>query len=166
MKLVVIALSALGLASAFTPPASVARASVSSSANVQMFVGKSSNQPKKQGAKGVLTSKPAPLSPGSNYPTTKNIQTQGNGFGSFVQKFQTVKKSKYGVPIFLPNGNINPQYLAKEREDMRTQSKANTKAAEAKRKKLIDKKEFELADYVRKKIGDVGSGSDYYQSGR
>merc|ERR1719198_525404 len=111
MKLVVIALSALGLASAFTPPASVARASVSS---------------------------------------------QGNGFGSFVQKFQTVKKSKYGVPIFLPNGNINPQYLAKEREDMRTQSKANTKAAEAKRKKLIAKKEFELADYVRKKIGDVG----------
>ena len=100
-------------------------------------------------------------------PTTKNIQTQKNGFGTFLQKFQTTKgKSKYGVPIFLPNGNINPAYLAKEREDMRAQSKKNTQAAEAKRKKLIAKKEFELADYVRKKIGTVGSGKDYYQSGR
>ena len=48
-----------------------------------------------------------PLSPGSNYPTTKNIQTQRNGFGTWLQKFQTVgQKSKYGVPIFLPNGNV------------------------------------------------------------
>merc|ERR1711918_265710 len=89
-----------------------------------------------------------PLSAGSNYPTTKNIQTQRNGFGSFVQKFQTVSgKSKYGVPIFLPNGNVNPAYLAAERKE-----------AAAKVKKLISKKEFELADYVRKKIGNVGSG--------
>merc|ERR1712195_72223 len=59
-----------------------------------------------------------PLSPGSNYPTTKNIQTQGNGFGTFLQKFQTVSgKSKYGMPIFLPNGNVNPAYLAAERKD-------------------------------------------------
>merc|ERR1719454_1588828 len=125
------------------------RASVTSSADVTMI------------------GKPKPLSPGSNYPTTKNIQTQKNGFGTFVQKFQTAKgKSKYGVPIFLPNGNINPAYLAKEREDMRAQSKKNTQSAEAKRKKLIAKKEFELADYVRKKIGNVGSGKDYYQGGR
>jgi len=75
-------------------------------------------------------------------------------------------KSKYGVPIFLPNGNINPAYLAKEREETRMMSKKNTKTAEAKRKALISKKQFELADYVRKKIGDVGSGKDYYQSGR
>merc|ERR1711988_489412 len=107
-----------------------------------------------------------PLSAGSNYPTTKNIQTQKNGFGTFVQKFQTVSKSKYGVPIFLPNGNINPAYLAAERKDMMAQSKKNTQAAEAKRKNLIAKKSFELADYVRKKIGNVGSGQDYYQSGR
>ena len=39
-------------------------------------------------------------------------------------------------------------------------------ATEAKRAKLINKKEFELADYVRKKIGEVGSGKKYYQSGR
>merc|ERR1719326_2709102 len=100
-----------------------------------------------------------PLSPGSNYPSTKNIQQQANGFGTFVQKFQTTKgKSKYGVPIFLPNGNVNPAYLAAERAEARAASKRNTKAAEAKRKNLISKKSFELADYVRKKVGEVGSG--------
>ena len=32
---------------------------------------------------------------------------------------QTVSgKSKYGMPIFLPNGNINPAYLAAERKEM------------------------------------------------
>jgi len=51
-------------------------------------------------------------------------------------------------------------------EDQRTQSKKNTQAAEAKRKKLIAKKQFELADYVRKKIGNVGSNPDSDQSGR
>jgi len=118
-------------------------------------------------SKPAVSNKARPLSPGSNYPGTKNIQVQRNGFGTFMQKFQTTSgKSKYGVPIFLPNGNINPAYLAKEREDQRTQSKKNTQAAEAKRKKLIAKKQFELADYVRKKIGNVGSNPDYYQSGR
>merc|ERR1719326_2665550 len=135
----------VGAAAAFVPPASVqqlTRAAVASSADVTMMAGK-----------------PKPLSPGSNYPSTKNIQTQGNGFGTFVQKFQLAKgKSKYGVPIFLPNGNINPAYLAAERAESRGQSKKNTKSAEAKRKSLISKKNFELADYVRRKIGNVGSG--------
>merc|ERR1719230_2325143 len=100
-----------------------------------------------------------PLSPGSNYPTTKNIQTQRNGFGTFVQKFQTVSsKSKYGVPVFLPNGNVNPAYLAAERKEMAAQKAKNIKATEAKRKGLIAGKSFELADYIRKKIGEVGSG--------
>lgn len=100
-------------------------------------------------------------------PSTSNIQKQANGFGSFVQKFQKASgKSKYGVPIFLPNGNVNPAYLAAERAEARAQSTKNTKAAEAKRKSLISKKSFELADYVRKKVGEVGSGKDYYQSGR
>jgi len=157
----------LGAASAFVPPASMqqlTRATVSSSSNVEMFY-KSGGAPKKgalQGFKGVR-----PLSAGSNYPSTKNIQTQGNGFGTFVQKFQTSKgKSKYGVPIFLPNGNVNPAYLAAERAEQRSVSKRNTKAAEAKRKGLISKKGFELADYVRKKVGEVGSGKEFYQSGR
>jgi len=100
-------------------------------------------------------------------PSTSNIQKQANGFGAFVQKFQKASgKSKYGMPIFLPNGNVNPAYLAAERAEARAQSTKNTKAAEAKRKNLIGKKSFELADYVRKKVGEVGSGKDYYQSGR
>merc|ERR1719197_2081352 len=40
---------------------------------------------------------------GNPYQSRKNMQKQRNGFGAFVQKFQTVSgKSKYGVPIFLP----------------------------------------------------------------
>lgn len=70
------------------------------------------------------------------------------------------------MPIFLPNGNVNPAYLAAERKELMEASKKNTKTAEAKRKALISGKSFELADYVRKKIGAVGSGKDYYQSGR
>merc|ERR1711918_175274 len=111
--------------------------------------------------------KARPLSAGSNYPTTKNIQTQRNGFGTFVQKFQTVSgKSKYGVPIFLPNGNVNPAYLAAERKEMQAKSKLNIQATENKRKKLVANKQFELADYIKKAIGTVGSGKDYYQSGK
>merc|ERR1711918_133129 len=102
-----------------------------------------------------------------NYPSTKNIQKQGNGFGSFLQKFQTVGgKSKYGVPIFLPNGNVNPAYHAAERKEMAGQSKRNRIATENKRKKLVANKQFELADYIRKAIGSVGSGKEYYQSGK
>merc|ERR1712118_146271 len=67
-----------------------------------------------------------------------NRQKQRNGFGTFVQKFQLASgKSKYGVPIFLPNGNVNPAYLKAEREEIQAQSKLNTKKAESKRKNLI-----------------------------
>lgn len=79
---------------------------------------------------------------------------------------QVSGKSKYGMPIFLPNGNVNPAYLAAERKDQAAVKAKNIKATGAKVKKLISKKEFELSDYVRKKIGEVGSGKDYYQSGR
>jgi len=97
----------------------------------------------------------------------KNVQIQRNGFGTFVQKFQTVSgKSKYGVPIFLPNGNVNPAYLAAERKDIQAASKRNSMATEAKRKNLIKNKSFELADYIKKAVGPVGSGKEYYQSGR
>merc|ERR1711968_143105 len=106
---------------------------------------------KPQGYAADVDKRARPLSPGSNFPTTKNIQTQRNGFGTFVQKFQTASgKSKYGVPIFLPNGNVNPAYLAAERKDMAAQKKKNISAAEAKRKNLIANNQFELADYIRK----------------
>merc|ERR1739848_931720 len=98
-----------------------------------------------------VTAKAKPLSPGSNYPATKNIQTQSNGFGTWLSKFQTVSgKSKYGMPIFLPNGNVNPAYLAAERKEMAERKTKNIRMVENKRNKLISKKEFELADYIRK----------------
>jgi len=154
----------LGLASAFVPPATMQPLTRSSSA---LEISMMARKPPASPTKPVVGKGAKPLSPGSNYPVTKNIQTQKNGFGSFVQKFQLASgKSKYGVPIFLPNGNINPAYLAAERKDQATQSKKNINAAEAKRKNLIAKGQFELADYVRKKIGEVGSGKNYYQSGR
>jgi len=176
-------LLSLGLVSAFVPPAAVHRAAVGPAADITMFSGNSKSTPKKSApaakkSGGLFSGKASPtrptvskgakpLSPGSNYPTTKNIQTQRSGFGSFVQKFQLASgKSKYGVPIFLPNGNVNPAYLAAERAEARGASKKNTATAEAKRKALVSGKQFELADYVRKKIGEVGSGKDYYQSGR
>merc|ERR1719253_115504 len=144
----------VGAAAAFTPPATlqpVSRVAVSES-GIMM---------------GAKKSAPKPLSPGSNYPATKNIQTQSNGFGTFVQKFTLAKgKSKYGVPVFLPNGNVNPAYLAAERKEMAAIKAKNRAATEAKRKGLIKSKQFELADYIRKKIGEVGSGKDYYSSGR
>ena len=61
---------------------------------------------------------------------------------------------------------MNPAFLAAERKEMAAQKVLNRKATEAKRKSLIANKQFELADYIRKKIGEVGSGKEYYQSGR
>merc|ERR1711982_221185 len=62
-----------------------------------------------------------------------NIMTQKNGFGAWLQKFQTQdKNSKYGVPIFDENGNVNPAYLAAERKEMADKKKQNIAAAEKK----------------------------------
>ena len=145
-----------GASSAFVPPATMqplTRATAAS--DITMM------------AKPKVGKNAKPLSPGSNYPSTKNIQTQRNGFGTFLQKFETVTgKSKYGMPIFLPNGNVNPAYLAAERKELAATKKKNMQAVEVKRKGLIAKGQFELADYIKKKIGEVGSGKSYYQSGR
>merc|ERR1719326_31371 len=114
-----------------------------------------------------VTAKAKPLSPGSNYPTTKNIQTQSTGFGSFLQKFQLSEgKSKYGMPIFLPSGNINPAYLAAERKAMAAQSKKNVVAQAGKTKKMKAAKTFELGDFIKKTVGRVTDGKSYYESGR
>merc|ERR1719326_282249 len=107
-----------------------------------------------------VTAKAKPLSPGSNYPTTKNIQTQSTGFGTFLQKFQLASgKSKYGMPIFLPNGNINPAYLAAE-------SKKNIAAQTGKTKKMKAAKTFELGDFIAKTVGKATDSKAYYESGR
>merc|ERR1719396_22503 len=162
----------VGLTSAFVPPASVPgvqRVAVSRTADISMGAKKglfNFGQPASP-TKPVVSKKATPLSPGSNYPTTKNIMVQSNGFGTWLQKFQTVSgKSKYGMPIFLPNGNVNPAYLAAERKEQAAVKAKNINATGAKVKKLIAKGDFELAGYIRKKIGEVGSGKDYYQSGR
>merc|ERR1740121_785386 len=155
---------AFGLAAAFVPQSTLlpARAVVSHAGEVSMFFGGKKSAPKKVAKKGP---KPKPLSPGSNYPTTKNIQTQSSGFGSFLAKFELTKgKSKYGMPVFLPNGNVNPAYLAAERKAIAAQSRKNVQAEAAKTKKMKAKKTFELDDFIRKKVGNVGSGKEYYQS--
>jgi hypothetical protein len=105
-------------------------------------------------AKRPGASKIKPLSAGSNFPTTNNQMKQTNGFGTFVQKFQLAKgKSKYGMPVYLDNGNINPAYLAAERKELEADKQKNIQATEAKRKKLIASNDFELAGYVTKKVG-------------
>merc|ERR1719478_1784531 len=152
----------VGLASAFVPPATMQQLSRPAVESSSVVMGaRKSFRDGVQGYAADVSKNARPLSPGSYFPNTKNIQTQRNGFGSFVQKFQTVSgKSKYGVPIFLPNGNVNPAYLAAERKDIAVQSKLNTVATEKKRKKLVATGRFELADYIKKAIGEVGSGKD------
>lgn len=70
------------------------------------------------------------------------------------------------MPIFLPNGSINPKYLAAERADMAAQSKRSISAEAGKRAKMQKAGTYELGDFIKKKIGNVGSGKEYYQSGR
>merc|ERR1719473_1015513 len=134
-----------------------------------LFYGSSKSAPApKSGGKSAINTEGRASNRGGPYQANKkNIQTQRSGFGSFVQKFQLAGgKSKYGVPIFLPSGAVNPAYLAAERADMRAQSKRNSVKTEQKRKNLIKGGKFELADYIKKAVGEVGSGKDYYQSGR
>ena len=160
-------------ACSFVPPTTltVSRAAALSTPEVNM--GFFDNlQPKRSGAVGGAVKKQAgpkvtPLSPGSNYPGTKNLQEQSYGFGAFRQKFQTREgKSAYGVPIFDKKGNVNPAYLAKERAEMAKKSKNNVKNLAKRRNEMISKGTYYQSSYVEKKIGNVGSGKAYYQSGR
>ena len=73
---------------------------------------------------------------------------------------------RYGVPIFLPNGNVNPAYLAAERKENEMAKKNNRKTLTARRKQMESKGTFLLDSYIEKKIGNVGSGKAYYQSGK
>ena len=75
-------------------------------------------------------------------------------------------KSKYGMPIFLPSGAVNPAYLAAERKENEMAKKNNRKTLTARRKQMESKGTFLLDSYIEKKIGNVGSGKAYYQSGK
>merc|ERR1712025_389738 len=94
--------------------------------------GKSSGSSKTPAPKKFTPKKTADTNRSANrsapYGSVKNISQQKNGFSNFLQKFQLADgKSKYGVPIFLPNGAVNPAYLAAERKEQQAQSKKNTK---------------------------------------
>jgi len=165
-----IAALAFGLCVSLVPPTAlpVTRTAVSSAADVQMAAKKIGffGQPASP-TKPKVTAKAKPLSPGSNYPATKNIQKQSSGFGSFLSAFEKVTgKSKYGMPVFLENGNINPAYLAAERKAVAEQSKKNVRAEAKKTKKMKAAGTFELGSFIAKKVGNVGSGKEYYQSGK
>mgnify|MGYP004091393039 CR=1 FL=1 len=127
-------LAVLAASSAFVQPATlnVARAASLTTLSEPTMGFFDNLQPKRSGAVGGKPAqagpKVSPLSPGSNYPGTKNLQEQSYGFGAFRQKFQTREgKSAYGVPIFDKKGNVNPAYLAKERAEMAKKSKNNVK---------------------------------------
>ena len=60
------------------------------------------------------------------------------------------------MPVFLKNGDINPAFLAAEREEIRKASQNNCAKLEKKRKKLVSSDSYTLASYLRKEIGEVG----------
>jgi hypothetical protein len=94
------------------------------------------------------------LEPGKNYASTKNMQIQSSGFGQFVQKFQLATgNSKYGMPIYLPNGAVNPAYLKAEAEDIKTSSRRNVENVNKVRASQYAKKKFELGDYMKMMLG-------------
>merc|ERR1719238_1676592 len=160
-----IAAVAFAFSIALVPPTAlpVTRSAVSSSADVSMMAAKKGlfNFGPASPTKPKVTKKAKPLSPGSNYPATKNIQKQSSGFGSFVSAFEKVTgKSKYGMPVFLENGNINPAYLAAERKAIAEQSKKNVRAEAKKTKKMKAAGTFELGSFIKKKVGNVGSGKE------
>ena len=155
-------LAVLAASSAFVQPATlnVARAASLTTLSEPTMGFFDNLQPKRSGAVGGGVKKQAgpkvtPLSPGSNYPGTKNLQEQSYGFGAFRQKFQTRDgKSAYGVPIFDKKGNVNPAYLAKERAEMAKKSKNNVKNLAKRRNEMISKGTYYQSSYVEKKIGN------------
>ena len=155
-------LAVLAASSAFVQPATlnVARAASLTTLSEPTMGFFDNLQPKRSGAVGGAVKKQAgpkvsPLSPGSNYPGTKNLQEQSYGFGAFRQKFQTRDgKSAYGVPIFDKKGNVNPAYLAKERAEMAKKSKNNVKNLAKRRNEMISKGTYLQSSYVEKKIGN------------
>ena len=155
-------LAVLAASSAFVQPATlnVARAASLTTLSEPTMGFFDNLQPKRSGAVGGAVKKQAgpkvtPLSPGSNYPGTKNLQEQSYGFGAFRQKFQTREgKSAYGVPIFDKKGNVNPAYLARERAEMAKKSKNNVKNLAKRRNEMISKGTYYQSSYVEKKIGN------------
>ena len=91
----------VSVASAFTPGTTLASRPAVSSTDVMM--GPFDKFTKASPTKPTVTKNAKPLSPGSNYPSTKNIQTQSNGFGTFLQKFEVASSTKQEVEVRRPH---------------------------------------------------------------
>eukprot|EP00304_Pavlova_gyrans_P002254 CAMPEP_0206039970 /NCGR_PEP_ID=MMETSP1466-20131121/5095_1 /ASSEMBLY_ACC=CAM_ASM_001126 /TAXON_ID=44452 /ORGANISM="Pavlova gyrans, Strain CCMP608" /LENGTH=83 /DNA_ID=CAMNT_0053414629 /DNA_START=157 /DNA_END=408 /DNA_ORIENTATION=+ len=74
---------------------------------------------------------------------------------------QDFKGKKYGVPVFLPNGNVNPAYLAAERKVQNENKKKNFAKFEKIKAKQIKKKVYDISDYIKKNIGNIYE-KDYF----
>mmetsp|Transcript_47438 Transcript_47438/g.110684 ORF Transcript_47438/g.110684 Transcript_47438/m.110684 type:complete len:119 (+) Transcript_47438:30-386(+) len=68
---------------------------------------------------------------------------------------QDFSGKKYGVPVFLPSGNVNPAYLAAERKAKETFKKSNFAKFEKIKAKQIAKKTYDIADFIKIRIGMV-----------
>ena len=101
-------------------------------------------------------------------PTTRRRRTSRSSrtASAALQKFQVAKgKSKYGMPIYLPNGNINPAYS--RRSARRWRRPRSTTARRSRRAaSRWSRRAPSSSTRTSRKIGNVGSGKAYYQSGR
>jgi len=68
---------------------------------------------------------------------------------------------KYGVNVFLPSGNVNPAYLAAEAKAKAAAKKQNFAKFEKIKAKQMAKKTYDIADYIKKRIGLVNP-PDYF----
>lgn len=76
---------------------------------------------------------------------------------------QDFKGKKYGVPVFLPDGNVNPAYLKAEAKVKADFNKKNFEKFEKKKQKQIAKKIYDIADYIKGRINaDPRLPKDYY----
>jgi hypothetical protein len=62
---------------------------------------------------------------------------------------------KYGVPVFLPSGNVNPAYLKAEKKAQEDFKKKNFAKFEKIKAKQINKKTYDISDYIKKNIGNI-----------
>ena len=107
--------------------------------------------------------KPKLLSPGSNYPTTKNIQKQPAAARSCrSSRWRRASRVRHAdLPAQRQHQPGVPRGGAPEMAKTKVN---NRKTLTARRKQMESKGTFLLDSYIEKKIGNVGSGKAYYWS--
>ena len=68
---------------------------------------------------------------------------------------QDFSGKKYGVPIFLPSGNVNPAYLAAEKKAKESAKASNFNKFEKIKAKQIAKGTYDIADFIKDRIGNI-----------